>query len=139
MTVNSKTVIRPRYYNCLYKIFKEDGTWTDVPRCIEHEPGEPKQVTDGCPGVPGYCSLDYPGGVCEFDCLNGTDIRSECTEDGTWDPYPTCDGDIREKKDGCDPCPGPFGGPRDRKAEAKAGNKNRENIRVSIFFIVSFL
>jgi hypothetical protein len=43
----------------------------------------------------GYCSIDYPGGVCEFDCLSGPDIRSFCTPDGTWDPYPTCDGDIR--------------------------------------------
>ena len=43
----------------------------------------------------GYCSIDYPGGVCEFDCITGPDIRSFCTPDGTWDPYPTCDGDIR--------------------------------------------
>merc|ERR1711892_1660685 len=35
-----------------------------------------------------------------------------------WDPYPTCEGDVRETKDGCDPCPGPFGGPRNRTAEA---------------------
>ena len=43
----------------------------------------------------GYCSIDYPGGVCEFDCITGPDIRSFCTPDGTWDPYPTCDGDVR--------------------------------------------
>ena len=23
--------------------FQEDGTWTDVPRCIEHEPGKDEQ------------------------------------------------------------------------------------------------
>ena len=27
------------------------------------------KVTDFCPGVPGYCSLDYPGGLCTFECL----------------------------------------------------------------------
>lgn len=72
-----------------------DGTWSDIPRCIEHEPGLQEQRTNGCPGIPGYCSNDNPGGVCEFDCLTGPDIRSVCTVDGTWDPYPTCDGDIR--------------------------------------------
>ena len=28
-----------------------------------------EKVTDFCPGVPGYCSLDYPGGLCTFECL----------------------------------------------------------------------
>ena len=63
-----------------------------------------------CPGVPGYCSLDLPGGLCTFECARGKHIRSSCLPDGTWDPYPTCEGDVRETKDGCDPCPGPFGG-----------------------------
>ena len=53
------------------------------------------QVPGICPGIPGYCSLEYAGGLCEFDCLTGPDIRSVCTQDGTWDPYPTCDGDVR--------------------------------------------
>ncbi|XP_040573270.1 uncharacterized protein [Lepeophtheirus salmonis] len=87
-----------------------DGTWTDVPRCIEHEPGIPEQIPGICPGIPGYCSLDYPGALCEFDCLTGPDISSFCTPDGTWDPYPTCDGDVRETRDGCKECPGPFEG-----------------------------
>ena len=55
---------------------QEDGTWTDVPRCIEHEPGIEEQVTGVCPGVPGYCSLDLPGAVCEFACPIGAPIRS---------------------------------------------------------------
>merc|ERR1711892_993573 len=40
---------------------QEDGTWTDIPRCIEHDPGVEEQVTGVCPGIPGYCSLDCPG------------------------------------------------------------------------------
>ena len=97
---------------------QEDGTWTDIPRCIEHEPGEEEQVTGVCPGIPGYCSLDWPGALCEFACPVGPDIRSACTPDGTWEPYPTCQGDPRETQDGCNPCPGPNGGPRNRTAEA---------------------
>ena len=54
---------------------QEDGTWTDVPRCIEHEPGIEEQVTGICPGVPGYCSLDLPGALCEFACPLGAPIR----------------------------------------------------------------
>jgi len=99
-----------------------DGTWTDEPRCIEHEPGQPTQRTGWCPGIPGYCSLSPPGSLCEFDCLIGADISSSCKPDGTWDPYPTCEGDIRETRDGCSSCPGPFGGPRDRSKEG--GNKS---------------
>ena len=51
----------------------------------------------------------------------GPDIRSFCTPDGTWEPYPTCDGDIRDTRDGCDGCPGEFGGARNRTAEAAGG------------------
>merc|ERR1712130_353543 len=101
---------------------QEDGTWTDVPRCIEHEPGIEEQVTGVCPGVPGYCSLDLPGALCEFACPIGAPIRSECTEDGTWEPYPTCEGDPRETQDGCDPCPGPNGAPRNRTLDSGARN-----------------
>lgn len=110
---------RPNVPEC-----QPDGTWTDIPRCIEHEPGKQSQVPGRCPGIPGYCSDDLPGGVCEFDCLFGPDIRSFCTPDGTWDPYPFCEGDIRETRDGCDGCPGPFGGPRNRTAEAAGGGGN---------------
>lgn len=99
---------------------QSDGSWTDVPRCIEHEPGVEEQVTGICPGIPGYCSLDLPGALCEFACPVGPPIRSSCTEDGTWEPYPTCSGDPRETQDGCDPCPGPDGGPRNRTQEAGA-------------------
>merc|ERR1712130_221816 len=108
---------------------QEDGTWTDVPRCIEHEPGVEEQVTGVCPGVPGYCSLDLPGALCEFACPIGAPIRSECTEDGTWEPYPTCDGDPRETQDGCDPCPGPNGAMRNRTLEAGSGPRNSAGSR----------
>ena len=39
---------------------QEDGTWTAIPRCTEHEPGVQGQVPGVCPGIPGYCSLDLP-------------------------------------------------------------------------------
>jgi len=104
---------------------QEDGTWTDVPRCIEHEPGVDEQVPGVCPGVPGYCSLDTEGGLCTFECSLGAPIRSTCTKDGTWEPYPTCRGDLRETQDGCNPCPGPLGGFRNRTAEAAGGGASR--------------
>jgi len=103
-------------------VCQDDGTWTDEPRCIEHEPGKQEQVPGVCPGVPGYCSLDLPGGLCTFECPIGPAIRSSCTPDGTWEPYPFCQGDPRETQDGCDPCPGPNGGPRNRTAEAGGGH-----------------
>merc|ERR1712130_977525 len=108
---------------------QEDGTWTDVPRCIEHEPGIEEQLTGVCPGIPGYCSLDLPGALCEFACPIGAPIRSECTEDGTWEPYPTCEGDPRETQDGCDPCPGPNGAMRNRTLEAGSGPRNSAGSR----------
>ena len=52
-----------------------DGTWSDEPRCIEHEPGLEEQETKICPGIPGYCSDSGIGTLCEFDCLIGNDIR----------------------------------------------------------------
>merc|ERR1712106_383324 len=104
---------------------QEDGTWTDIPRCIEHDPGVEEQVTGVCPGIPGYCSLDWPGALCEFECPIGAAIRSSCTPDGTWEPYPTCDGDPRETQDGCNPCPGPDGGPRNRTIDAGGSNGGR--------------
>ena len=107
---------------------QEDGTWTDIPRCIEHEPGVQEQTTGICPGIPGYCSLDWPGALCEFQCPIGPSIRSSCTPDGTWEPYPTCQGDPRETQDGCNPCPGPVQGPRDRSAVQGKKKGNRGNM-----------
>ena len=52
-----------------------DGTWSDIPRCIEHDPGFEPQRTKLCPGIPGYCSDSPIGQLCEFDCLIGADIR----------------------------------------------------------------
>eukprot|EP00090_Calanus_glacialis_P020569 TRINITY_DN316_c0_g1_i1.p1 TRINITY_DN316_c0_g1~~TRINITY_DN316_c0_g1_i1.p1 ORF type:complete len:332 (-),score=107.70 TRINITY_DN316_c0_g1_i1:79-1074(-) len=106
---------------------QEDGTWTDIPRCIEHDPGVEQQVTGICPGIPGYCSLDWPGALCEFACPIGPAIRSSCTPDGTWEPYPTCEGDPRETQDGCNPCPGPDGAPRNRTVEAGGRSEGRGN------------
>jgi len=93
-----------------------DGTWTDIPRCVEHEPGVEVQIPGICPGIAGYCSEGFLNARCTFDCPLGKDIDSVCTQDGTWDPYPTCAGDLRETGDGCDPCPGPNGGSRNRTA-----------------------
>lgn len=79
------------------------------------------------------------GGVCEFDCLIGPDIRSFCTKDGTWEPYPTCQGDIRETRDGCKECPGPFGGPRNRTAEAGNGGRQGKGISDHFWpFLINF-
>merc|ERR1712158_293416 len=50
--------------------------------------------------------------------MGGPHIRSTCTPDGTWEPYPTCQDDPRETQDGCNPCPGPLGKARNRTAEA---------------------
>jgi len=96
---------------------QDDGTWTDIPRCIEHEPGVEEQVPGLCLGIPGYCSVGFLNQQCRFDCYTGPDIDSICTADGTWAPYPTCQGDLRETQDGCDGCPGPLGGLRNRTAE----------------------
>ena len=110
---------RPNVPEC-----QNDGTWTDAPRCIEHDPGVPEQIPGRCPGIPGYCSDDVYGGLCEFDCVKGPDIRSVCSPDGTWEPYPKCAGDIREFRDGCDPCPGEFGGPRPDRGNNATANDN---------------
>merc|ERR1712211_198144 len=90
----------------------------DIPRCLEHEPGVEEQIPGLCPGVSGYCATGFLHSTCRFDCTTGPDINSVCTADGTWAPYPTCQGDLRELRDGCDGCPGPFGGARNRTAEA---------------------
>jgi len=105
-----------------------DGTWTDIPRCIEHDPGVEHQVPGLCPSIPGYCAQNFLNSVCQFNCTIGQDIYSVCTADGTWNPYPTCQGDIRETRDGCDGCPGPLGGRRNRTAETILGlNRNSGN------------
>jgi len=98
---------------------QDDGTWTDIPRCVEHEPGVEEQIPGLCPGVSGYCASSFLHGTCRFDCPIGPDIDSICTADGTWSPYPVCQGDVRELRDGCDGCPGPVGRLRNRTAEAQ--------------------
>ena len=115
-----------KYLN-IFSWIKADGTWTDVPRCIEHEPGKEEQIPGICPGIPGYCSLDNPGGLCTFECPIGPKIRSTCTPDGTWEPYPTCQGDPRETQDGCNPCPGPLGAPRNRTMGPGSGAQVQNN------------
>jgi hypothetical protein len=77
-----------------------------------------EQIPGTCPSIPGYCAQGFLNTPCKFDCVTGADIDSICTKDGTWAPYPTCTGDLRETRDGCDGCPGPAGGKRNRTAEA---------------------
>jgi hypothetical protein len=50
--------------------------------------------------------------------------------DGTWEPYPTCSGDLRETRDGCDGCPGPAGKSRNRTAEAILNRNTASDRRV---------
>merc|ERR1712123_218226 len=109
---------------------QEDGTWTDIPRCIEHDPGVEEQIPGLCPGIPGYCSTGFINTRCRFDCVRGPDVDSICTQDGTWAPYPTCSGDLRETKDGCDGCPGSSGGFRNRTAEAIISSNTVSDRRV---------
>jgi len=101
---------------------QDDGTWTDIPRCIEHEPGKDEQIPGLCPGIGGYCSDGFLHQRCNFRCDTGKLIDSKCTQDGTWQPYPTCPGDLRETQDGCNPCPGPAGGSRNRTLEGLQNN-----------------
>merc|ERR1712227_183927 len=109
---------------------QEDGTWTDIPRCIEHDPGVDEQIPGTCPSIPGYCAQGFLNTRCKFDCTTGPDIDSLCSVDGTWDPYPTCLGDLRETRDGCDGCPGPVGGKRNRTAEAILSRNTASDRRV---------
>merc|ERR1712025_1325209 len=109
---------------------QEDGTWTDIPRCIEHDPGVDEQIPGTCPSIPGYCAQGFLNHRCTFDCVNGPDIDSLCSLDGTWEPYPTCQGDLRETRDGCDGCPGPAGGARNRTAEAILNSNTISDRRV---------
>ena len=42
------------YGNDIYPVtdvFQEDGTWTDIPRCIEHDPGVEEQVGQSTLGL----------------------------------------------------------------------------------------
>merc|ERR1719219_369649 len=109
---------------------QDDGTWTDIPRCIEHDPGVDEQIPGTCPAIPGYCAQGFLNTRCTFDCTTGKDIDSLCSVDGTWEPYPTCNGDLRETRDGCDGCPGPVGGARNRTAEAILNRNTASDRRV---------
>merc|ERR1712025_1201036 len=55
---------------------QEDGTWTDIPRCIEHNPGVDEQIPGTCPSIPGYCAQGFLNTRCKFDCTTGKDINS---------------------------------------------------------------
>ena len=46
------------------RLNQDDGTWTDIPRCIEHEPGVEEQIPGLCPGVSGYCATGFLNGRC---------------------------------------------------------------------------
>ena len=88
------------------------------------------QIPGLCPGIPGYCAQNFLNSLCKFDCPRGPDISSICTPDGTWSPYPTCEGDLRETRDGCDGCPGAVGGRRNRTAEGILGLNRVSDRRV---------
>ena len=81
-----------------------------------------EQIPGACPSIPGYCA--------QFNCVTGADIDSICTQDGTWAPYPTCAGDLRETRDGCDGCTGPIGEERNRTAEAIVSRNTASDRRV---------
>ena len=118
--INSAEIFPLKTHTTLFTpcLLQEDGSWTDIPRCIEHEPGKDQQIPGLCPGISGYCSEGYLGQSCKFNCAYGKPIDSVCTSDGTWFPYPTCTNDVRETQDGCNPCPGPNGRPRNRPVES---------------------
>jgi len=88
------------------------------------------EIPGVCPGIPGYCSQTFLYQRCKFDCREGEDIDSICTADGTWSPYPTCQGDLRDTRDGCDGCPGPKGGLRNRTAEILVNQNTVSDKRV---------
>ena len=88
------------------------------------------QVPGLCPAIPGYCAQGFINTNCKFDCLTGADIDSICSADGTWAPYPTCEGDLRDTRDGCDGCPGPQGMARNRTAEAAIHSNTISDRRV---------
>ena len=92
--------------------------------------GVEEQIPGTCPSIPGYCAQGFLNTRCQFDCTTGADIDSICTQDGTWAPYPTCFGDLRETRDGCDGCPGPQGGSRNRTAEAIINSNTISDRRV---------
>merc|ERR1712106_760934 len=96
----------------------------------EHDPGVEEQIPGLCPGIPGYCTTGFINTRCRFDCVRGADVDSICTQDGTWAPYLTCSGDLRETKDGCDGCPGSSGGFRNRTAEAIISSNTVSDRRV---------
>ena len=52
-------------------MLQEDGTWTDIPRCIEHDPGVDEQIPGLCPSIPGYCAQGFINTRCKFDCTTG--------------------------------------------------------------------
>ena len=61
--------------------FQEDGTWTDIPRCIEHDPGVDQQIPGTCPSIPGYCAQGFLNTRCKFDCVQGqvSDVTGNIT------------------------------------------------------------
>merc|ERR1711962_1497197 len=55
---------------------QDDGSWTDIPRCVEHEPGVEEQIPGLCPGISGYCSTGFLHKRCQFDCTFGPKGRA---------------------------------------------------------------
>lgn len=57
-------VQRPRRTIVIKHGDQDDGTWTDIPRCVEHEPGVEEQIPGLCPGISGYCATGFLNGRC---------------------------------------------------------------------------
>ena len=56
---------------------QDDGTWTDIPRCVEHEPGVEEQIPGLCPGISGYCATGFLNGRCRCQKVpTGTDKKT---------------------------------------------------------------
>ena len=67
-------------------LLQDDGTWTDIPRCIEHDPGVDEQIPGTCPSIPGYCAQGFLNTRCRFDCTTGKVTVAESSNNSveTW-------------------------------------------------------
>ena len=64
MSIRHATLHRAKSTTIIKHFNQDDGTWTDIPRCVEHEPGVEEQIPGLCPGVSGYCATGFLNGRC---------------------------------------------------------------------------
>ena len=57
---------------------------------LDHDPGVKGRIPGVCPSVPGYCAQGFLDNPCKFSCVNGADVNSIRTQDGTctWGDLP---------------------------------------------------